>query len=171
MALNVKVEKALNEQINKEFWSSYLYLSMANYLADQGFAGASNWMRVQFEEEQFHASRMIDYVNERNGRVILKPIKEVPATWDSLLAVFKSALEHEESITASINACMDIAMEARDHAAAHFLQWFVNEQVEEEANVTTIVDNLLMVGETGNGVYMIDKELATRVFVAPVITN
>nr|WP_320119729.1 ferritin [uncultured Marinifilum sp.] len=167
MAINKNVEKILNEQINAEFWSAYFYLSMSNYFNANGKPGFANWMKVQFEEETFHAMKMLDYINERGGRVILEPIAEVPAEWDGVLNIFEETLKHEEEVTRLINGCMDTAIAEKDHATVNFLQWYVDEQVEEEATVSEIIDQLRMFEGKGNGLYMMDKEFKTRTFTAP----
>jgi ferritin len=167
MAISKSVEKILNEQINAEFWSAYFYLSMSNYFNANGMPGFANWMKVQFEEETFHAMKMLDYVNERGGRVILEPIAEVPAEWNGVLNVYEETLKHEEKVTALINECVNVAIEEKDHATVNFLQWFVDEQVEEEATVGEILDQLKMFEGKGHGLYMMDKEFKTRTFTAP----
>jgi len=165
--LNKNVEKTINEQINKEYFSAYLYLSMAAYCEDQNLPGIANWMKVQFEEEQFHAMKFFNYVNERGGRVILKSLEDPKTDWDNLIEVFEDTLEHEEFITKSINELMDIAIEERDHATVSFLNWYVDEQVEEEANANGILGTLKLINGQGNGLLMLDKELAARVFTPP----
>ena len=165
MALNKNVEAILNNQINKEFWSAYFYLSMSNYLNTNGMSGFANWMKVQFAEETSHAMKMMDFVNERGGRVILDPIAEVPSEWEGVLNIYEETLKHEEIVTGLINECVNVAIEEKDHATVNFLQWFVDEQVEEEAGVSEIIDQLKMIGCQGNGLYMIDKEFKSRVFV------
>ena len=167
MAINENVEKVLNEQINAEFWSAYFYLSMSNYFNANGMPGFANWMKVQFEEETFHAMKLMDFVNERGGRVILQPIAEVPAEWDGVLNIFEETLAHEEKVTSLINNCVNVAMEVKDHATVNFLKWFVDEQVEEEATVGEIIDQLKMFNCQGQGLYMLDKEFKGRTFVAP----
>lgn len=167
MAINKNVEKILNKQINAEFWSAYLYLSMSNYFNANGMPGFANWMKVQFEEETFHAMKMLDYINERGGRVILDPITEVPSEWSGVVNIFEETLKHEEEVTSLINGCMNVAIEEKDHASVNFLQWFVDEQVEEEAGVSEILDQLNMFEGKGHGLYMMDKEFKARVFVAP----
>jgi ferritin len=167
MAISKSVEKILNEQINAEFWSAYFYLSMSNYFNANGMPGFANWMKVQFEEETFHAMKMLDYVNERGGRVILEPIAEVPAEWNGVLNVYEETLKHEEKVTALINECVNVAIEEKDHATVNFLQWFVDEQVEEEATVGEILDQLKMFEGKGHGLYMMDKEFKGRTFTAP----
>ncbi len=169
MALKKRVENKLNAQINAEAWSAYLYLSMSNYLAAEGLNGFATWMRVQYEEETFHLMHMIDYVNERGGRVLLQPIAEVTTTWDNLLHVFEDTLKHEEQVSELINECMDVAIEERDHATQSFLRFYVDEQVEEEATVSDLLNNIKMTGSNGNGVFFLDKECATRTFTAPTV--
>lgn len=169
MALKQRVEDKLNAQINAELWSAYLYLSMSNYLAAEGLNGFATWMKVQYEEETFHAMHMIDYINERGGRVLLQPIAEVPTEWANLLNVFEETLKHEEHVTELINECMDVAMEERDHATQSFLKFYVDEQVEEEASVGDLLSNIKMTGANGNGVFFLDKECATRTFTPPTV--
>lgn len=163
--LKEKMEKALNEQINKEFYSAYLYLSMSAYAQTIGLPGAANWMKIQAQEELTHANKFFDYVNERNGKVILKPIGEVDSEFGSVIELFESTLEHEEYISDSINKLTDIAIELSDHATRSLLLWFIDEQVEEEASIHDIIDKLKMTEGRGQGLFMLDKELETRVFV------
>lgn len=165
MAISKKVEEILNKQINAEFWSAYFYLSMSNYCNANGMPGFANWMKVQFQEETSHAMKMLDYINERGGRVILEPIAEVPAEWSGVLEIFEETLKHEQLVTNLINACVNIAIEEKDHASVNFLQWFVDEQVEEEATVGEIIDQLKMFEGKGHGLYMMDKEFKARTFV------
>ncbi|MDQ2177860.1 ferritin [Marinifilum sp. D714] len=167
MAINKNVEKILNEQINAEFWSAYFYLSMSNYFNANGMPGFANWMKVQFEEETFHAMKMLDFVNERGGRVILQPIAEVPSEWNGVVNIYEETLAHEEKVTSLINECVNVAIAEKDHATVNFLQWFVDEQVEEEAGVSEILDQLRMFEGKGHGLYMMDKEFKARTFVAP----
>ena len=166
MAISKKVEDVLNQQINAEFWSAYLYLSMSNYFNANGMPGFANWMKVQFEEETFHAMKMLDFVNERGGRVILQPIGEVPAEWEGVLNIFEETLAHEEKVTSLINECVNVGIKEKDHATVNFLQWYVDEQVEEEATASEIIDQLKMVNCEGQGLYMMDKEFKTRSFSA-----
>ncbi len=167
MAISKKVEQVLNQQINAEFWSAYLYLSMSNYFNANGMPGFSNWMKVQFEEETFHALKMMDFVNERGGRVILQPISEVPSEWEGVLHAYEETLKHEEKVTKLINECVDVAIAEKDHASVNFLKWFVDEQVEEEAGVGEILDQLKMFDCKGQGLYMLDKEFKARSFSPP----
>jgi len=168
--LTKRMELELNKQINAEYWSAYLYLSMSAYFGSNGLAGAANWMRVQYQEEVTHALKFFDYVIERGGTVTLRPIAKVQTSWDNVIQVFEETLKHENNVTALINNLMDVAIEEKDHAARSFLQWYVDEQVEEEANVQTIIDQLKLVEGKGNGLFLIDKDLSTRVFVDPTKT-
>jgi len=161
------VEVALNEQINAEFHSAYLYLSMSAWFHSVGLAGYANWMRIQYQEELAHATRFFDYVNERGGSVKLSPIGEVQVDFKGTVNVFEETLVHEQLVTSLINKLMDIAIKESDHATKSFLQWFVDEQVEEEANVEQILHNLKLIKGEGQGLLMMDREMQTRVFVDP----
>lgn len=163
--LKEKMEQALNEQINKEIYSSYLYLSMSAYAQTLGLPGVANWMKIQAQEELTHANKFFDYIHERNGRVILKPIEAVDNEFGNVVQLYERVLQHEEMVTSLINNLVDISIELSDHATRSMLMWFVDEQVEEEATVKEIIDNLKMVDGKGQGLFMIDKELAARVFV------
>ena len=162
--LKKKIEDALNAQINAEMWSAYLYLSMAAYCHAQGQPGMGKWFEVQFKEEQDHAKILFNYVISRNGKVDLRPIEAVPTEWNSILNVFESSLRHEQSITENINKLFALTSEENDYATQSMLQWFIDEQVEEEENVQTIIDNLKMIKDNGYGIYMIDKELGQRTY-------
>ena len=163
--LKEKMQNALNEQINKELYSSYLYLSMSAYAQTLGLPGVANWMKIQAKEELTHANKFFDYIHERNGRVMLKAIDAVDTEFGSVIELFEKVLHHEEYVTSLINNLMDISIELSDHATRSMLMWFVDEQVEEEAAVQEIIDKLKMVEGKGQGLFMIDKELAARVFV------
>lgn len=163
--LSKKMEKALNEQINAEFESAYLYLSMATWFEEKNYEGMANWMMIQFQEEQTHALKFYNYVIERGGRVLLKPIKGPKTEWKSVLQVFEETLVHEQLVTSLINNLVDIAVAEKDHATNSMLRWFVDEQVEEEANADKIINQVKMIGDHPHGVFMLDRELATRVFV------
>ncbi|MDE6231536.1 MAG: ferritin [Muribaculaceae bacterium] len=162
-----KIEDALNEQINAEMWSAYLYLSMSLHFEHEGRTGVANWFRVQFQEEQAHALALMDYVNARDGRVVLQPIAGVPEKWDSLKDAFLSTLEHERKVTTLINNLYAMAEDEKDFATRQKLNTFIAEQVEEEDTVRQILDDLSLVGTDGTGLYQIDRQLATRTFVAP----
>lgn len=161
---NVKIEEALNAQINAEMWSAYLYLSMAAYCHEQGLAGMANWFEVQFKEEQDHAMIIYKHLVARGGRVKLAPIAEVETEWASPLAVFENTLTHEKKVTSLINELYALATEEKDYATQSMLKWFIDEQVEEEENVKTLIDNLRMIKDNGFGLYMIDKELGARTY-------
>lgn len=160
--------EALNSQINKEIYSSYLYLGMSAFAARKGMQGVSNWFFVQTQEELTHAQRIYDYILRQGAGVELDAIAKPDHAFKSVLDLFEKSLEHERFVTASINALVDLAVKERDHATEVFLQWFVNEQVEEEESVATIIDQIRLAGETGGGMFMIDRELAARVFTPPV---
>ena len=162
--LSQKIEEALNAQNNAEMWSAYLYLSMAAYCHSQGNPGMGKWFEVQFQEEQDHAKIFFNYVISRGGNVVLKPIEAVPTTWNSVLEVFESTLEHEQKVTALINNLFAITTAENDYATQSMLKWFIDEQVEEEETAQNIIDNLKMIKDNGYGLYMLDKELGARVY-------
>ena len=164
-----RMKKAFLEQINKELFSEYLYLSMKAYFANLNLNGFVNWMDVQVQEERAHAMGMFDYVLERGGKVELEAINKPQTSWNGPLDVFKAVLAHEQFITSSINALMDVAEETKDRAAMIFLNWYLKEQVEEEANVGNVLAQLELIGDDKNALFALDKELLTRTFVAPVI--
>ncbi len=165
--LNIKVQDALNAQINAEFYSGYLYLSMAMHFQAEGRQGIANWFMIQFQEEQAHAQIFMNYVNQRGGRVTLKAIDAVPEKWESPLDAFKATLAHERKVTAMINELYALAEAEHDYATRDRLAWFVNEQVEEEDNARTLIDKFTLIGDNGMGLYMLDQELAARVYTAP----
>ena len=167
--LQKKIEDALNEQINAELWSGYLYLSMSLHFEHEGRTGIANWFNIQFQEEQAHALALMNYLNARDGKVMLRPIAEVPTSWDSPRAAFEATLEHEKNVTAKINALYALAEELKDFATRQKLNTFVAEQVEEEETVRQIIDDLTLVGDDGTGLLQIDRELASRTFVAPTL--
>lgn len=162
--LSNKIEEALNAQINAEFWSAYLYLSMSAWCAREGKPGMAHWFEVQFQEEQDHACILFNYVLQRGGRVELKPIAEVPTQWQSELDVFEATLKHEQHVTSLINNLYALTHQENDYATQSMLKWFVDEQVEEEENATNIIDNLKMLNGNGYGIFMMDKDLAARVY-------
>ncbi|MDD4142566.1 MAG: ferritin [Bacteroidales bacterium] len=170
--LSKKVEKAINAQINAELWSAYLYLSMSAYCQDKGYSGIANWFAVQFKEEQDHAMIFFNYVVSRGGRVTLAPIDVVPTEWKSALDAFEETLKHEQKVTSLINDLYALATKENDYATQSMLKWFIDEQVEEEENAQDIINNLKMIKDNGYGLYMLDKELAARVYVqaAPLAT-
>lgn len=162
--LSKKIEDALNEQINAEFWSAYLYLSMSAWCAREGKPGMAHWFEVQFQEEQDHARILFNYVLQRGGRVQLKPIAEVPTEWKSALDVFESTLAHEQKVTSLINSLYALTHEENDYATQSMLKWFVDEQVEEEENASSLIDSLRMLDGNGYGLFMLDKDLAARAY-------
>jgi len=166
--LHKKIEKALNDQINAEFESAYLYLSMATFLNNQNLAGFSSWMKAQYEEEKFHAMKMYDFVLERGGTVVLDTIKKPKIKWKNIIDVFKDTLKHEQEVTKLINNLTSLAMDERDHATVNFMQWFVDEQVEEEATVSELLAQLVLVEGKGSGLFMLDREAGQRKFTEPI---
>jgi len=164
--LSKKMEKALNEQINKEMYSAYLYMAMSADTTYRGLDGFANWFMVQYHEEMEHATRIYNYINEQGGKVELQGIDQPPTKFKDPLDMFKKTLEHEQFITKSIHELVDLAKKENDYATEIFLQWFVTEQIEEEANDNEIIGKLEMVGNKGNGLYLIDRELAQRKFVS-----
>ena len=166
-AINEKLQAALNDQINAELYSSYLYLSMSAYFESQDLPGFANWMRVQAKEEDFHVQKFFDYVIERGGRVELEAIDKPRTEWGSALEAFEEALAHEQSITARINELVELAIEQKDRATQSFLQWFVDEQVEEEASADQVVKSLRLGAGQPVAMLMLDRELGARTFTAP----
>lgn len=165
--ISSKMQQAINRQINRELFSEYYYLSMASYFNSTGLSGFENFFLVQVEEERFHAMKMYRFLNERGGRVYLKEIEAPETEFKSPLAVFELAYEHEKLVSSLINGLMDLAIQENDHAARNFLNWFVEEQVEEESAMHTIVNKLKLIGGEGHGLLMLDNELAQRVFTPP----
>lgn len=165
--MNPKIQDAINAQINAEFYSAYLYLSMAQHFEAEGLPGFANWFKIQFKEEQDHATIFMNYINQRGGRVILKAIDAVPTSWESPMDAFKATLEHEQKVTALINNLYTLAVEEQDYASRDRLNWFITEQVEEEDNCRTLIDKLRLIGDNGMGLYMLNTELAGRVYSAP----
>jgi ferritin len=156
------MERALNEQINAELFSSYLYLSMAAYFESLNLEGFASWMKMQSDEETMHAMKFYDYIHSRGGRVVLTAIGEPQKDWDSPKDAFEAALEHERMITGRINDLVAIADSEKDNASHHFLMWFVTEQVEEEESVGNVVSKLELVADHPGGLFMMDRELAKR---------
>ncbi len=161
------IEEAFCGQTNAELFSGYLYLSMAAWFADQDLPGFSTWMRVQAQEELSHAMKFYDYILERGGAVTLGPVDGPETCWDSPLAAFEAVYAHEQKVTGLIHGLVDLATDEKDHAANLFLQWFVEEQVEEEDSVRTVLAQLKLVADAPGGLYMMDKEMGQRVFTVP----
>ncbi|MBP7050854.1 MAG: ferritin [Phycisphaerae bacterium] len=160
--LNEKMEKALNDQINEELYSSYLYLSMAAWFESENLPGCAAWMQAQAREENGHAMKFFKFINERRGRVALQAIQKPVQEWKSALAAFEASLNHEQHITACIDKLMNLAVSQKDYASVGLLQWFVNEQVEEEANVDAIVQRLKMAEKAPGALFMLDHALGER---------
>jgi ferritin len=160
--LSKKLEGALNKQINAELYSSYLYLSMAASFAEQNLKGFAKWMSVQAKEENTHAMKIYNYVIERGGKVVLQAIAQPKTDWDSTLEVFKDTLAHEQKVTGLISDLVNMAAAEKDHATSAFLQWFVTEQVEEEANATEAVHKLTMIGDSKGSLFMLDHQMGKR---------
>jgi len=167
--LSEKLENSLNDQINFEFYSAHIYLSMAAYCLGMDLDGFANFFTVQAEEEKFHAMRFFNYVNQKEGKIILKGMPNPSVDFKSALDVFETALSHEKIVTNKIYNLSDIAMEEREHATLSLLKWFIDEQVEEENTLTTIIKKIKRMDKDSAALYMLDTELAARVFVPPVI--
>ena len=169
--IDKKMEAALNEQVNAELYSAYLYLSMNAYFEATNLPGFANWMRMQTQEEVMHAMKIYDYVNERGGRVTLKAIAQPQTQWESPLAVFEATYKHEQKVTGLINDLVNLAIEEKDHATNTFLQWFVNEQVEEEDNASTVLGQLKLIKDNPQALFLMDKDMGQRVFTPPATTK
>jgi ferritin len=162
-----KMEEALNKQVNAELYSSYLYLSMAAYFESINLKGFSNWMTVQAQEELVHAMKFYRYLIERGGRVSLTTIEGPETEWKSALDAFEHVSRHEQKVTDLINKLVDLALKESDHATNSFLQWFVDEQVEEESSAGAVVQKLRLAGESPGGLFMLDNEFGQRIFTPP----
>jgi len=165
--LSQNLYKAMNAQVNAELWSAYLYLAMSMDAESKGYKGVANWFYVQFQEEQAHARIFMNYMNSRDAKVELLPIEGVPSSWDSVLDMFKQTLEHEKKVTALIANLAAIADDDRDFASINRLNWFVDEQVEEEESAREMISTFEAVEGNRYGMYMLDKELAARVYNVP----
>jgi ferritin len=160
--LTKKIQKGLSAQLNHEFYSAYLYLAMSAYCTHKDFNGAANWLKMQYEEEHMHATKIYNYLVEQGVHVSLKEIAKPPKNFGTLLNVFELSLEHEQMMTGRLNDLSDLALKEKDHATYNLLQWFVNEQVEEEASVSEIISKIKLVKKDGFGLLMIDNELNKR---------
>ena len=163
-----RIQDEINKQINAELYSAYLYLSMSAYCESLNLKGLGNWLRVQSKEELFHVSKFYDYVIQRGGKVVLESIDKPPLEWSSPLAVFEDAYKHEQKVTGMINNLVGLASHENDYATYNFLQWFVAEQVEEEAAAEEVVNKLRLIAHSSSALFMLDNELALRVFTPPV---
>lgn len=160
--LNPTVQGAMNEQIKHEFYSAYLYLSMAAHCESTNLPGFAHWMRMQEQEEKIHGIKFFDFIHERGGRVVLQAIDQPPAKFESPLDVFEKVLEHEQKVTELINDLYALAIQERDYASQVFLQWFITEQVEEEDSANQIIETFKMIENDRQALLMLDRELATR---------
>ncbi len=165
--LDERMEETLNFQFNRELYSGYLYLAMAAYFEDQDLSGFANWMRIQAQEELSHAMKFYDYIVRRGGRAVMADIEAPENEWESATTVFEQVYEHEQMVTGLINKLVDLALELKDHATHNFLQWFVAEQVEEEESASGVLQKVKLASESKSGIYMLDQELAQRVFHPP----
>jgi ferritin len=166
--VHAQMQAAINDQINAEIYSAYLYLSMSAYYADLNLPGFANWMRVQAQEEMVHAMKFYDFMVERGGRIALTTIAGPETNWDDPAAPFIQAYAHEQMVTGRIHDLVTLAMELKDYASVTFLDWFVTEQVEEESNTDNACKQLKLIGSDRSALFMYDRELATRIFVPPV---
>lgn len=163
--IDEEIERSINDQINAEMYSAYLYLSMAADFAEKNLDGFENWMKTQAQEEMTHAMKFYDYLQERGGRVKLMAIDEPKSEWETPLEAFEDAFEHEKYVTKRINDMVDLAEGKKDRATYNMLQWYVDEQVEEEDNAETIVEKLKMIGDNTSALMMFDQKMEQRVFV------
>lgn len=160
--ISKKMTDALNEQVNKEMYSAYLYMAMSAYAAEIGLKGFANWFMVQYHEEMFHAMKIYEYIQRQGEPAVLEAIAKPPQQFESALDMFNQTLAHEQYITQSINDLMELAVGQKDHATQIFLHWYVTEQVEEEENDNDIIARLKLIGDNPHGLLMLDRELAGR---------
>ncbi len=165
--MNSKIQTAINNQINAEIYSAYLYLSMAAYFDGISLSGFANWMKIQYQEEMFHAMKFYDYVYERGGIVKMKAIEAPLTKFESPLQAFEYTLEHEKHVTSLINNLYELALNEKDYAFQSFLKWYIDEQVEEEGTASETIDKIKLAGTQGPGLFMLDKEMAIRIFNPP----
>lgn len=165
--ISTKLQNAINKQIQAEMYSANLYLAMSGYCMSKGLKGFANWLRIQYQEETMHALKFVDYILARGGELVLGAIEETPTDFGSPVNVFEKILAHEEQVTRLINELYEVAVGEKDVAAQIFLQWFVTEQIEEEASAGGVLEQLKMIGEKEAGLFYLDKELATRVYQPP----
>lgn len=168
--MNARVEEALNDQILKEASSSQYYLAMASWAENNGLNGTSKFMYTHSDEERFHMLKLVKFVNERGGKAIIPSISQPPTEFDNLKSVFELLLKHEISVTESINNLVDICLQEKDYTTHNFVQWYVSEQLEEEALARTILDKLKLIGDDNGGMYMFDRDLEASVLAAPNAT-
>lgn len=165
--LSQKIQDAFNKQLNAELYSAYLYISMSAYFDSLSIKGMAHWMQIQAQEEFLHAQRFYDFINDRGGRVLLAPIEGPETEWKSPLDVFEATCVHEAKVTSLINDLVDLSIKEKDHAANAFLQWFVTEQVEEEASPKEIADKLKLAAGNTSFLLLLDQELSQRVLTTP----
>lgn len=169
MMISEKMTVALNQQINAELYSAYLYLSMSAWFSDKSLTGFANWMQVQFQEEQAHAMKIYDFVLERGGKIEFEAIEKPKTNWQGVLEIVAEVAAHEAHVTGLINELVDLAAREKDHASGIFLQWFVSEQVEEEASVGELLARLKLIGDDSPGLFALDMELAKRAFAPETV--
>ena len=165
--LSKKMEDGLNQQINREMYSAYLYMSMSNCAQSKGLKGIATWFMIQYHEEMVHAMKFVEYINDKGGTVTLRAIEQPENSFNSILEMMEKTLVHEQFITKSINDLVDLAASEKDHATKVMLDWYVTEQVEEEKNATDNVQMLKMVGDNPMAMFMVDKELGARTLTVP----
>jgi len=165
--MNKRIQTAINNQINAEIASAYLYLSIATYFDSISLVGFANWMKIQYQEEMFHTMKFYDYVYERGGKVELESIKLEKIKFQEPIEAFEYTLMHEQKVTKLINDLYELALNEKDYAFQSFLQWYIDEQVEEEGNVSTVIDRIKLAGKEGPGLFMLDKEMESRAFTPP----
>jgi len=165
--ISEKMTQALNEQVNREMYSAYLYMAMSTHCSQTGLKGFANWFMVQYHEEMFHAMKIYEYIQRQGAAVKLGPIQAPPATFESPMAMFTQTLAHEQYITRSINELMELAIGEKDHASQIFLEWYVTEQVEEEENDNDIIAQLRFIQDNPQGLMMLDRELGARATSVP----
>jgi len=169
--LSSKLTTALSDQVNAEYYSAYMYLSMSATADGMGLKGAANWLFAQAQEEMAHGTNIYEYILERGATPAFAAIEKPPTTFTSIGEIFEMVLAHEQKVTKSVNNIATLAMEEHDHACYQFMMWYVNEQVEEEASAADILDKLHLIGDNKGLLLGLDKELATRVFVNPFLAN
>lgn len=160
--ISKKMQEAINAQINAEMWSAYLYLAMSMDATDKGIKGVAHWFRKQYEEEMEHAFKFVAYLEAQMARVELKPIEKFQTSWKNVAEMFDQTLEHEKKVTSLIHNLCDLAAKEKDYATSNLLQWYVNEQVEEESSAQEIIDNLKCIGTDKAAFYMFDKGMSKR---------
>lgn len=165
--ISEKMTQALNEQVNREMYSAYLYMAMSTHCSQTGLKGFANWFMVQYHEEMFHAMKIYEYIQRQGAAVKLGPIQAPPANFESPMAMFTQTLAHEQYITRSINELMELAIGEKDHASQIFLEWYVTEQVEEEENDNDIIAQLKFIQDNPQGLMMLDRELGARATSVP----